>query len=136
MQKSLLFSFSLFSPFLIGFPWQKDKLSRIRNSIVKSTLDLVLPCFKIRFKSFSRDQTFLHSFVVTKVHRRTGRKPFIVYLWPSINKLDRLGIKNMCLHVISDFYLTQPSNKQLICFDFKKQNSSLPYNILCTLHVT
>ena len=28
--------------------------------------------------------------------------------------------------------LTQPSSKQIICFDFEKQNSVLPYNIRCT----
>ena len=39
------------------------------------------------------------------------------------------GIKNICLHVLAVFYLTQPSRKQIICFDFEKQNSALPCNI-------
>ncbi len=36
------------------------------------------------------------------------------------------GIKYICLHLFIVFYLIQPSSKQFICFDFKKQNSVLP----------
>ncbi len=36
------------------------------------------------------------------------------------------GIKYICLHLIHVFYLIQPSSKQIICFDFRKQNSVLP----------
>ena len=41
--------------------------------------------------------------------------------------------KRYCVHVLIDFYLTLPSNKQIICFDFKKLDSAVPYNILYTL---
>jgi hypothetical protein len=36
------------------------------------------------------------------------------------------GIKYICLHLLPVFYLIQPSSKQIICFDFRKQNSVLP----------
>ena len=36
-----------------------------------------------------------------------------------------LGIKYICLHFFTVFYLIQPSSKQ-ICFDFGKQNIVLP----------
>jgi hypothetical protein len=36
------------------------------------------------------------------------------------------GIKYICLHLFTVFYLIQPSSKQIICFDFRKQNSVLP----------
>ncbi len=36
------------------------------------------------------------------------------------------GIKCICLHFLPVFYLIQPSSKQIICFDFGKQNSVLP----------
>ena len=42
-------------------------------------------------------------------------------------------MKSICLHVLTVFYLTHPSSKQIICLDFKKQDSALPYNILYTL---
>ncbi len=42
------------------------------------------------------------------------------------NKLDRLRNKNICLHLLYVFYPTQPSSKQIFCFDFEKQNSVLP----------
>ncbi len=49
------------------------------------------------------------------------------------------GMKNICLHLLPVFYLIQPSSKQIICFDFQKQNSVLwcyLYSILCTLAQT
>jgi hypothetical protein len=36
------------------------------------------------------------------------------------------GIKYICLRLLPVFYLIQPSSKQIICFDFRKQNSVLP----------
>jgi hypothetical protein len=36
------------------------------------------------------------------------------------------GIKYICLHLLPVFYPIQPSSKQIICFDFQKQNSVLP----------
>jgi hypothetical protein len=36
------------------------------------------------------------------------------------------GIKYICLYLLTVFYLIQPSRKQIICFDFQKQNSVLP----------
>ncbi len=36
------------------------------------------------------------------------------------------GIKYICLHLFTVFYLVQPSSKQIIYFDFRKQNSVLP----------
>ena len=30
------------------------------------------------------------------------------------------GIKAICLHLLTVFYLTQPFSKQIICFDFQK----------------
>ncbi len=36
------------------------------------------------------------------------------------------GIKYICLHVFTVFYLIQPSSNQIICFEFGKQNSVLP----------
>ena len=39
----------------------------------------------------------------------------------------------MCLHLLTVFHLTKPSNKQIIYFALEKQNSSLPYSILSTL---
>jgi hypothetical protein len=44
-----------------------------------------------------------------------------------------LGIRYICLHFVTVFYLIQPSSKQIICFDFGKQNSVLPKSIPCTL---
>ncbi len=35
-------------------------------------------------------------------------------------------IKYICLRLFTDFYLIQPSNKQIVCFDFGKQNIVLP----------
>ncbi len=35
-------------------------------------------------------------------------------------------IKYICLHLLPVFYVIQPSSKQIICFDFRKQNSVLP----------
>ncbi len=35
------------------------------------------------------------------------------------------GIKYICLHLLPVFYLIHPSSKQIICFDFRKQNSVL-----------
>jgi hypothetical protein len=40
--------------------------------------------------------------------------------------------KNICLHELTDFYLTQGSSKKIICFDLKKK-CTLPYNIIRTL---
>ncbi len=36
------------------------------------------------------------------------------------------GIKYICLYLLLIFYLIQPLRKQIICFDFGKQNSVLP----------
>ncbi len=36
------------------------------------------------------------------------------------------GIKYICFHLLPVFYLIQPSSKQIICFDFRQQNSVLP----------
>ena len=36
------------------------------------------------------------------------------------------GLKYICVHLLPVFYLIQPSSKQIICFDFQKQNSVLP----------
>ncbi len=36
------------------------------------------------------------------------------------------GIKYICFHLLQVFYVIQPSSKQIICFDFRKQNSVLP----------
>ncbi len=41
------------------------------------------------------------------------------------------GFKNICLHLLTVFYLTQPTNKQIICFDFEKPNSAIHHTILC-----
>jgi hypothetical protein len=30
------------------------------------------------------------------------------------------------IHLLTVFYLIQPSSKQIICFDFEKQNGGLP----------
>ncbi len=42
-----------------------------------------------------------------------------------------MGIKYICLHLFTVFYLIQPSSKQIICFNFGKQ-----YSILWTLNFT
>ncbi len=52
---------------------------------------------------------------------------------PPKNKLGRFRNKYICLHLLPVFYLIQSSSKQIICFDFRKQNSVLPIVILCTL---
>ncbi len=44
---------------------------------------------------------------------------------PKISKAVS-GIKYICLHLLPVFCLIQPSSKQIICFDFQKQNSVLP----------
>ncbi len=44
---------------------------------------------------------------------------------PKINQTIP-GLKYICLHLFTVFYLIQPSSKQIICFDFRKQNSVLP----------
>jgi hypothetical protein len=45
-------------------------------------------------------------------------------------------IKYICLHLLPVFYLIQPSSKQIICFDFRKQNSVLPKHSMCLgLHI-
>ncbi len=36
------------------------------------------------------------------------------------------GMKYICLRLFTVFYLIQPCSKQIICFDFGKQNSVLP----------
>ena len=51
---------------------------------------------------------------------------FIAYVWPSNYKLDHLRIKNIFLQLLKVFYQAQPTSKQIICFDFEKQNSVLP----------
>ena len=48
-------------------------------------------------------------------------------LSPSENKLDRLGIKNISLRFLTVFYLTQPSNKQIICLNSKNEKVHYPY---------
>ncbi len=44
----------------------------------------------------------------------------------SSSNLSECKIKCICLHLFTVFYLIQPSSKQIICFDFGKQNSVLP----------
>ena len=56
----------------------------------------------------------------------------IYCLFLSLQK-DRLRKKNICLLELAVFFLTQPSSKQIICFDFEKQNNVLPNNTLCTM---
>ena len=65
-----------------------------------------------------------------KVHRSKGRT---LFMFSIPNRIGCLTNKNICFHFIPVFYLTQPSNKQIICLDFDKQNSPLPYGILYTL---
>ena len=38
--------------------------------------------------------------------------------------------KTYFLRLLSVFYVTQPSDKQMICYDYEKQDSALPYSIL------
>jgi hypothetical protein len=51
------------------------------------------------------------------------------------------GIKYIYLHLLLVLYLIQPSSKQIICFDFQKQNSVLlivfyiPWFAGCTAHI-
>ncbi len=72
---------------------------------------------------------FLNSFhscfnTVFKVHKGKGRTLFM-FSPPKISWAVS-GTKYICLHSIPVFYLIQPSGKQIICFDFRKQNSVLP----------
>ena len=66
-----------------------------------------------------------------KVHRSKGL--LFMFSPPKINQTLKEIKKNICILALTVFYLTQPSNKQIICFDFEKQNSALPNNILHTL---
>jgi hypothetical protein len=61
-----------------------------------------------------------------KVHKSKDRTLFVAYVWPSKNKLGRLMNKIHFLQLLPVFYLIHPSSKQIICFDFQKQNSVLP----------
>jgi hypothetical protein len=45
---------------------------------------------------------------------------------PKISHIDSLSNKIHFLHFIPVFYLIQPSSKQIICFEFGKQNSVQP----------
>ena len=56
-----------------------------------------------------------------KVHKSKGRALIFVYIKPSKNKIDRLRTKKYILTFFLVFYLTQPSSKHSIYFDFKKQ---------------
>ena len=42
-------------------------------------------------------------------------------------------LESICLQFRTHLYLIKSTNKQVICFDFEKQNSVLLYNILCAL---
>ncbi len=68
----------------------------------------------------------LFHFVELKVHKSKGRTQFVVYVYSSKNKLGRLRNKLHFLQILPVFYLIQPSSKQIICFDFWKQNNVLP----------
>ncbi len=61
-----------------------------------------------------------------KVHKSKG-KHYLLFMFspPKISETIP-GIKYICLHLFTVFYLIQPSSKQIICFDFRKQNSVLP----------
>ncbi len=61
---------------------------------------------------------------MAKAHKSKGKTLFVV--WPSKNKLVRLRNKIQFLQLLPVFYLIQLSSKQIICFDFRKQNSVLP----------
>ena len=61
--------------------------------------------------------TFRYLITVCVMHRNKGRTLFIVYVQPV------WGIQNICSHLITVFYLTQPSSKRINCFDFEKQNT-------------
>jgi len=63
---------------------------------------------------------------------RINVEHFLLFMFspPKIHNLDCVcGIKYICLFIRTVLCLTQPSNKQMICFDFEKQNSILPYCI-------
>ncbi len=65
-----------------------------------------------------------------KVHISRGRTQFVFMFSPPKITWVISGIKYICLHLLPVFYIIQPSSKQIICFDFRKQNT---YSILCTL---
>ena len=65
-----------------------------------------------------------------KVHRSKGMALTIVYVQPPKISQTVKEIKSICLYLLTAFYLTQPSSIQIICFDFKTQDSALPYNII------
>ncbi len=46
----------------------------------------------------------------------------LMFSSPKINWV----VSFICLHLLPVFYLIQPSSKQIICFDIRKQNSVLP----------
>ena len=70
----------------------------------------------------------------SKVHKSKGKTLFTVDVEPSRNMPGCLrNKKNMCLHLLTDFYLTHPSNKQIVCWDFEKKTKYYAtYKILLT----
>ncbi len=69
---------------------------------------------------------FLHLITFPKVHK-VKVKHYLLFMFspPKISWVI-LGIKYICLHLIPVFYLIRPSSKQIICFNFCKENSVLP----------
>ncbi len=61
-----------------------------------------------------------------KVHKSKVEHYFLFMFSPPKTSLTIQGIKYICLQLITAFYLIQPSSKQIICVEFRKQNSELP----------
>ncbi len=61
-----------------------------------------------------------------KVHKSI-QQHYLLFMF-SPPKISRVvsEMKYICLHLLPVFYLIQPSSRQIICFDFRKQNSVLP----------
>ena len=83
---------------------------------------------------FSKSQD-MRDIINSKLHRSKGRTLFIVYVKPSKNKLDHVRIlkNHLFIHELTGSISRSPLRNNFFCFDFEKQNSVLPYNILCTL---
>jgi hypothetical protein len=56
-----------------------------------------------------------------KVHKSKGRSLFLLIISPLKISRNISGIKYVCFHVFIILYPTQPSCKQIICFDFEQQ---------------
>ncbi len=90
--------------------------------------------FWINIRSWGKDVATRSSGNLKSRYIKVKVEHYLLFMF-SLPKIRSVvsGIKYICLHLLPVFFLIQLSSKQIICFDFRKQNSVLPivfYSIL------